>query len=224
MSSIGKLMMMLNSDKTEMVSAEDALPGRSEPGFPVPETHAVLGTPLKPPFPEGIEVAYFALGCFWGAERIFWEMDGVYSTAVGYQNGITPNPTYEETVTGKTGHAETVMVAFDPSKVSYEDLLKVFFEEHDPTQGMRQGNDVGTTYRSGIFFVNDAQKETAERVRDAYDADLRSAGKDPVTTEIAPAGPFYYAEDYHQQYLHKVPNGYCGLKGTGVVCTIPAAA
>jgi peptide-methionine (S)-S-oxide reductase len=224
MSSIGKLMMMLNSDKTQMVSAEDALPGRSEPGFPVPETHAVLGTPLKPPFPEGIEVAYFALGCFWGAERIFWEMDGVYSTAVGYQNGITPNPTYEETVTGKTGHAETVMVAFDPTKVSYEDLLKVFFEEHDPTQGMRQGNDVGTTYRSGIFFVNDAQKETAERVRDAYDADLRSAGKDPVTTEIAPAGPFYYAEDYHQQYLHKVPNGYCGLKGTGVVCTIPAAA
>jgi peptide-methionine (S)-S-oxide reductase len=224
MSSIGKLMMMLNSDKTQMVSAEDALPGRESPGFPVPETHAVLGTPLKPPFPEGIEVAYFALGCFWGAERLFWEMDGVYSTAVGYQNGITPNPTYEETVTGKTGHAETVMVAFDPTKVSYEDLLKVFFEEHDPTQGMRQGNDVGTTYRSGIFFVNDAQKETAERVRDAYDADLRSAGKEPVTTEIAPAGPFYYAEDYHQQYLEKVPNGYCGLKGTGVVCTIPAAA
>jgi peptide-methionine (S)-S-oxide reductase len=224
MSSIGKLMMMLNSDKTQMVSAEDALPGRSEPGFPVPETHAVLGTPLKPPFPEGIEVAYFALGCFWGAERIFWEMDGVYSTAVGYQNGITPNPTYEETVTGKTGHAETVMVAFDPTKVSYEDLLKVFFEEHDPTQGMRQGNDVGTTYRSGIFTTSDAQVETAERVRDAYDADLRSAGKESVTTEIAPAGPFYYAEDYHQQYLHKVPNGYCGLKGTGVVCTIPAAA
>jgi peptide-methionine (S)-S-oxide reductase len=223
MSSIGKLMMMLNSDKTQMVSAEDALPGRSEPGFPVPETHAVLGTPLKPPFPEGIEVAYFALGCFWGAERLFWELDGVYTTAVGYQNGITPNPTYEETVTGKTGHAETVMVAYDPTKISYEDLLKVFFEEHDPTQGMRQGNDVGTTYRSGIFFVNDAQKETAERIRDAYDADLRSAGKDPVTTEIEPAGPFYYAEDYHQQYLHKVPNGYCGLKGTGVVCTIPAA-
>jgi len=223
MSSIGKLMMMLNADKTQMVSAEDALPGSSEPRFQVPETHAVLGTPLKPPFPEGIEVAYFALGCFWGAERLFWELDGVYTTAVGYQNGITPNPTYEETVTGKTGHAETVMVAFDPTKVSYEDLLKVFFEEHDPTQGMRQGNDVGTTYRSGIFFVNDAQKETAERVRDAYDADLRSAGKDSVTTEIAPAGPFYYAEDYHQQYLHKVPNGYCGLKGTGVVCTIPAA-
>jgi peptide-methionine (S)-S-oxide reductase len=224
MSSIGKLMMMLNSDKTQMVSAEDALPGSSEPRFQVPETHAVLGTPLKPPFPEGIEVAYFALGCFWGAERLFWELDGVYTTAVGYQNGITPNPTYEETVTGKTGHAETVMVAYDPTKVSYEDLLKVFFEEHDPTQGMRQGNDVGTTYRSGIFFVNDAQKETAERVRDAYDADLRAAGKDPITTEIEPAGPFYYAEDYHQQYLHKVPNGYCGLKGTGVACTIPAAA
>jgi peptide-methionine (S)-S-oxide reductase len=224
MSSIGKLMMVLNSDKTQMVSAEDALPGSSEPRFSVPETHAVLGTPLKPPFPEGIEVAYFALGCFWGAERLFWELDGVYSTAVGYQNGITPNPTYEETVTGKTGHAETVMVAYDPTKVSYEDLLKVFFEEHDPTQGMRQGNDVGTTYRSGIFFVNDAQKETAERIRDAYDADLRSAGKDPITTEIVPAGPFYYAEDYHQQYLHKVPNGYCGLKGTGVACTIPAAA
>ena len=224
MSSIGKLMMMLNSDKTQMVSAEDALPGSSEPRFQVPETHAVLGTPLKPPFPEGIEVAYFALGCFWGAERLFWELDGVYTTAVGYQNGITPNPTYEETVTGKTGHAETVMVAYDPAKISYEDLLKVFFEEHDPTQGMRQGNDVGTTYRSGIFFVNDAQKETAERVRDAYDADLRAAGKDPITTEIEPAGPFYYAEDYHQQYLHKVPNGYCGLKGTGVACTIPAAA
>jgi peptide-methionine (S)-S-oxide reductase len=221
---IGKLMGMLNADKTQMVSAEDALPGRSEPAFQVPETHEVLRNPLKPPFPEGIEVAYFALGCFWGAERLFWELDGVWSTAVGYQNGTTPNPTYEEVCSGKTGHAEAVMVAFDPTKVSYEDLLKVFFEEHDPTQGMRQGNDVGTQYRSGIYFVNDAQKETAERVRDAYDADLRAAGKDPVTTEIEPAGPFYYAEDYHQQYLHKVPNGYCGLKGTGVACTIPAAA
>jgi peptide-methionine (S)-S-oxide reductase len=224
MSSIGKLMMMLNADKTQMVSAEDALPGRSEPSFQVPQTHAVLGTPLQPPFREGIEVAYFALGCFWGAERLFWEMDGVYSTAVGYQEGSTPNPTYEEVCSGRTGHAEAVMVAFDPTKVSYEDLLKKFFEEHDPTQGMRQGNDVGTQYRSGIYFVNDAQKETAERVRDSYDADLRSAGKEPVTTELAPAGPFYYAEDYHQQYLHKVPNGYCGLKGTGVACTIPAAA
>jgi peptide-methionine (S)-S-oxide reductase len=224
MSSLGKLMMMLNSDKTQMVTAEDALPGRSELGYNVPETHAVLGTPLKPPFPEGIETAYFAMGCFWGAERLFWKLDGVYSTAVGYQNGITPNPTYEETTTGKTGHAETVMVAFDPTKISYEDLLKVFFEEHDPTQGMRQGNDVGTTYRSGLYYVNDAQKETAERARDAYDAELRSAGKESVTTEIEPAGHFYYAEDYHQQYLEKVPNGYCGLKGTGVTCNIPTAA
>jgi peptide-methionine (S)-S-oxide reductase len=224
MNSLGKLMMMLNPDKTEMVTAENALPGRSEPSFRVPETHAVLGTPLQPPFPAGIETAYFALGCFWGAEQLFWKMDGVYTTAVGYQNGVTPNPTYEEVCAGKTGHAEAVMVAYDPSKVSYEDLLKVFFEEHDPTQGMRQGNDVGTQYRSGIYYVNDAQKETAERVRDAYDAELRSAGKEATTTEIEPAGPFYYAEDYHQQYLHKVPNGYCGLKGTGVVCNIPAAA
>jgi len=224
MSSIGKLMTMLNADKMQMVSAADALPGRSEPAFEVPETHAVLGTPLKPPFPDGIEVAYFALGCFWGAERLFWEMDGVYSTAVGYQEGITPNPTYEEVCSGRTGHAEAVMVAYDPRKVAYENLLKKFFEEHDPTQGMRQGNDVGTQYRSGIYFVNDAQKATAERARDAYDAELRAAGKEPVTTEIVLAGPFYYAEDYHQQYLHKVPNGYCGLKGTGVACTIPAAA
>jgi peptide-methionine (S)-S-oxide reductase len=221
---IGKLMGMLNADKTQLVSPENALPGRSEPGFQVPETHEVLGNPLKPPFREGIEVAYFALGCFWGAEQLFWRLDGVYSTAVGYQNGTTPNPTYEEVCSGKTGHAEAVMVAYDRTVVSYEELLKVFFEEHDPTQGMRQGNDVGTQYRSGIYFVNDAQKETAERVRDAYDADLRSAGKESVTTEIEPAGPFYYAEDYHQQYLHKVPNGYCGLKGTGVACTIPTAA
>jgi peptide-methionine (S)-S-oxide reductase len=224
MNSIGKLMMMLNSDKTQMIAAEDALPGRSEPGFVVPETHAVLGTPLKPPFPEGIEVAYFALGCFWGAEQLYWGLDGVYSTAVGYQEGVTPNPTYEEVCSGKTGHAEAVMVAYDPTKISYEDLLKVFFEEHDPTQGMRQGNDVGTQYRSGIYTTSDAQVETAERVAAAYDADLRSAGKESVTTEIAPAGPFYYAEDYHQQYLYKVPNGYCGLKGTGVACTIPTPA
>ena len=224
MNSLGKLMEMMNPGKTQMVSAEDALPGRTDLGYEVPATHAVLGTPLKPPFPDGIEVAYFALGCFWGAERLFWELDGVYSTAVGYQNGVTPNPTYEEVCSGRTGQAEAVMVAYDPKKVSYEDLLKVFFEEHDPTQGMRQGNDVGTQYRSGIFYTSDAQKETAERVRDAYDAELRSAGKDATTTEIEPAGPFYYAEDYHQQYLQKVPHGYCGLKGTGVACTIPAAA
>jgi peptide-methionine (S)-S-oxide reductase len=216
--------MLFSRHKTTMVTADDALPGHQSRLFAVPSTHFVLSTALEEPYPDGLEVASFGLGCFWGAERIFWQLDGVYSTAVGYQNGVTPNPTYEETVTGRTGHAETVMVAYDPTKVSYEDLLKVFFEEHDPTQGMRQGNDVGTTYRSGIYFVNDAQKETAERVRDAYDADLRAAGKEPVTTEIEPAGPFYYAEDYHQQYLHKVPNGYCGLKGTGVTCTIPAAA
>src|SRR5882757_4582125 len=224
MSSIGKLMMMLNPDKTQMVTATDALPGRSEPAFQVPETHAVLGNPLKPPFPDGIEVAYFALGCFWGAEQLFWRLDGVYSTAVGYQEGTTPNPTYEEVCSGKTGHAEAVMVAYDPTKVSYEDLLKVFFEEHDPTQGMRQGNDVGTQYRSGIYFVNDAQKATAEMAKEAYDEALRAAGHEPITTEVEPAGPFYYAEDYHQQYLHKVPNGYCGLAGTGVSCRIPTAA
>jgi len=221
---IGRLMTMLSPEKTRMPGADEALPGRSERPFPVPKNHAVLGTPLEPPFPEGIEVAYFALGCFWGAERLFWEMDGVYSTAVGYIGATTPNPTYEEVCGGRTGHAEAVMVAYDPTKVSYGDLLKVFFEEHDPTQGMRQGNDVGTQYRSGIYFANDAQKATAEMARESYDEALRAAGRDPVTTEVEPAGPFYYAEDYHQQYLHKVPNGYCGLKGTGVACSIPAAA
>jgi peptide-methionine (S)-S-oxide reductase len=224
MPNLGKLMTMLNPEKTQMPAPEDALPGRSEPAFDVPATHAVLGTPIKPPFPAGIEVAYFALGCFWGAERLFWELDGVYTTAVGYMNGLTPNPTYDEVCSTRTGHAEAVMVAYDPTKVSYADLLKVFFEEHDPTQGMRQGNDVGTQYRSGIYFANDAQKETAERVKASYEADLRSAGREPVTTEVEPAGPFYYAEDYHQQYLHKVPNGYCGLKGTGVSCNIGATA
>jgi peptide-methionine (S)-S-oxide reductase len=224
MNRLGKLMTMMHPGKTEMVTPEEALPGRSEPAYEVPETHAVLGTSLEPPFPEGIEVAYFALGCFWGAERLYWGLDGVHTTAVGYINGVTPNPTYEEVCTAKTGHAEAVLVAFDPEKISYADLLKVFFEEHDPTQGMRQGNDVGTQYRSGIYFVNDAQKAMAEMARDAYDASLRSAGHTPTTTEVEPAGPFYYAEDYHQQYLHKVPNGYCGLAGTGVTCSIPAAA
>jgi len=217
-------MTMLNPEKTRMPSAEDALPGRSEPAFEVPDVHAVLGTPIKPPFPEGIAAAYFALGCFWGAERLFWELDGVYATAVGYQNGITPNPTYDEVCSGRTGHAEAVLVAFDPEKVSYAELLKVFFEEHDPTQGMRQGNDVGTQYRSGIYFANDAQKAMAEMARDAYDASLSAAGYEPITTEVEPAGPFYYAEEAHQQYLHKVPNGYCGLAGTGVSCSIPAVA
>ena len=224
MNRLGKLMTMLNPEKTRMVAKEDALPGRSEPGFEVPATHAVLGTPLKPPFPEGIETAYFALGCFWGAERLFWALDGVYTTAVGYMGGTTPNPTYEEVCSGRTGHAEAVLVAFDPKRISYADLLEVFFEEHDPTQGMRQGNDVGTQYRSGIFTTSDAQVATAEMGLRAYDEALRAAGHGTITTEIEPAGPFYYAEDYHQQYLHKVPNGYCGLAGTGVSCRIPAAA
>jgi peptide-methionine (S)-S-oxide reductase len=224
MNRLGKLMTMLNPEKTRMPSPEEALPGRSEPAFEVPDQHAVLGTPIKPPFPEGIETAYFALGCFWGAERLFWDLDGVYTTAVGYMNGTTPNPTYEEVCSAGTGHAEAVLVAYDPTKISYADLLKVFFEEHDPTQGMRQGNDVGTQYRSGIYFANDAQKAAAEMVRAAYDEALRSVGREPITTEVEPAGTFYYAEDYHQQYLHKVPNGYCGLAGTGVSCRIPTAA
>ena len=207
-----------------MPAAGEALPGRSAPAFGVPERHAVLGAPLKPPFPEGTEVAYFALGCFWGAERLFWGIDGVHTTAVGYMNGTTPNPTYEEVCTGKAGHAEAVLVAFDPSRVSYADLLKVFFEEHDPTQGMRQGNDVGTQYRSAIFTADAEQQRAAEASRDGYQASLTAAGYNKISTEITPAGPFYYAEDYHQQYLHKVPNGYCGLAGTGVSCRIPAAA
>jgi peptide-methionine (S)-S-oxide reductase len=186
--------------------------------------HAVLGTPIKPPFPDGIETAHFALGCFWGAERLFWELDGVYTTAVGYMNGRTSNPTYEEVCSGATGHAEAVLVAFDPQRISYAELVKVFFEEHDPTQGMRQGNDLGTQYRSGIYFAGKHQKETAEMALAAYDEALRGEGHAPITTEIEPAGPFHYAEDYHQQYLHKVPNGYCGLAGTGVSCRIPSTA
>ena len=190
----------------------------------MPETHAVLGTPLKPPFPEGIEVAYFALGCFWGAERLFWDLDGVYTTAVGYMNGTTPEPDLRGGLHGQDRPRRGGAGRLRPARISYADLLKVFFEEHDPTQGMRQGNDVGTQYRSGIYFANDAQKATAEMAREAYDESLREAGHEPITTEVEPAGPFYYAEDYHQQYLHKVPNGYCGLAGTGVSCSIPAAA
>ena len=216
--------MQLFKRDVKMVSPEEALPGREDRAFEVPERHEVLGTPLMAPFPDGIETAVFALGCFWGAERLFWQMPGVYSTAVGYAGGFTPNPTYEEVCTGRTGHAEAVLVAFDPKKVSYESLLKTFFEEHDPTQGMRQGNDVGTQYRSAIYYTNEEQRRVAEMVRDEYNRALEAAGKNEITTEIAPAGPFYYAEDYHQQYLHKVPNGYCGLKGTGVTCTIPEGA
>ena len=192
--------------------------------MPVAARHAVNGTPLEPPFPAGLEQAVFGMGCFWGAERKFWQLTGVYTTAVGYAGGYTPNPTYEEACSGKTGHTEAVLVVFDPAKITYEEILKLFWEGHDPTQAMRQGNDVGTQYRSGIYYSDEAQRQTAEAARASYDADLRAAGREPVTTEIEPAGPFYYAEDYHQQYLHKVPNGYCGLAGTGVTCRIPAAA
>ncbi|HEU4793809.1 MAG TPA: peptide-methionine (S)-S-oxide reductase MsrA [Nitrolancea sp.] len=214
--------MFFGRHKTKIIPPEEALPGREKPAFDIPTRHAVLGTSIQPPFPEGLERTGFALGCFWGAERLFWQLDGVYTTAAGYAGGFTPNPTYEEVCSGRTGHAEAVLVVYDPAKISYDDLLKVFFEAHDPTQGMRQGNDVGTQYRSAVYYTNDEQRRIAEATRDAYNEELRSAGHNAITTEIAPAGPFYYAEDYHQQYLHKVPNGYCGLAGTGVTCPIPA--
>lgn len=215
--------MFSSSHKTRMVAPGEALPGRAEPAFAIPARHAVLGTPLQPPFPAGLQTAVFALGCFWGAERLFWQLEGVYTTAVGYTGGYTPHPTYEEVCTGRTGHAEAVLVVFRPETISYERLLQVFFEAHDPTQGMRQGNDVGTQYRSAIYYADAAQQRAAEAARAAYDAALRQAGYPPITTEIAPAGPFYYAEEYHQQYLHKVPWGYCGLAGTGIACPLPAA-
>jgi len=205
--------------KQQMVSPQDALSGRSDE-MEVPERHVVLGTPLRPPFPEGLERAEFAMGCFWGAERLFWEVDGVYTTAVGYAGGFTPNPTYQEVCSGHTGHAEAVLVVFDPAKVSYEKLLTVFFEGHDPTQGMRQGNDVGTQYRSAIYTTSEAQMTAALATRDRYEAALTEKGLGPVTTQIVEAGPFYYAADYHQQYLAKNPNGYCGLGGTGVSCPV----
>jgi len=205
--------------KTVMVKAEDALEGRIEQ-MPVAPKHLVLGTPMVPPFPDGLEVAVFGLGCFWGAERKFWQVKGVYSTAVGYAGGFTPNPTYEEVCSGLTGHAEVVLVAFDPKVVSFERLLRVFWESHDPTQGMRQGGDTGTQYRSTIYGRHEAQLAAARASRDAYQARLTAAGFGPITTEIAPAGAFYYAEDYHQQYLAKNPNGYCGLGGTGVSCPV----
>ncbi|HYH23383.1 MAG TPA: peptide-methionine (S)-S-oxide reductase MsrA [Azospirillum sp.] len=195
----------------------EALPGRAEP-MPVPERHHVNGHPLKPPYPAGLEVADFGLGCFWGAERKFWQVPGVWVTAVGYQGGVTPNPTYEEVCSGRTGHTEVVRVVYDPVKVRFEDLLKVFWESHDPTQGMRQGNDVGTQYRSAVYVHTDAQRAAAEASRDAYAQALARQGYGPVTSEIREAPPFYYAEDYHQQYLAKNPGGYCGLGGTGVSC------
>jgi peptide-methionine (S)-S-oxide reductase len=206
-----------------MITPDRALPGR-EREMPVPERHFVLGTPLRPPFPEGFQTAVVGLGCFWGAERVFWQAPGVYTTAVGYAGGHTPNPTYEEVCSGSTGHTEAVLVVFDPALTSYEEILRLFWENHNPTQGMRQGNDVGTQYRSAIYFGDPAQQAAAERTRDAYAASLAAAGHGEITTEIAPAGPFYYAEEYHQQYLAKNPNGYCGLGGTGVSCPVGIAA
>ena len=210
-------MSLFGRDKRQMVDRADALPGRSTP-LRVPETHLVHGHRIQPPFPDGLQTAVFGMGCFWGAERVFWNTPGVWSTAVGYSGGYTPNPTYEETCTNRTGHAEVVLVVFDPATISYEQLLKIFWEEHDPTQVMRQGNDVGSSYRSAIYWVDDAQRQLAEATRDAYQEALRAARRGDIATEIAPLGAFYYAEDYHQQYLARVPNGYCSMAGTGVSC------
>jgi peptide-methionine (S)-S-oxide reductase len=200
-------------------SKAEALPGRAD-RMPVPAAHHVNGARLEPPFPDGHERAMFALGCFWGAEKKFWQQKGVYTTAAGYAAGHTPNPTYREVCSGMTGHAEVVLVVFDPKQISYADLLKLFWENHDPTQGMRQGGDVGTQYRSGIYYYDDEQREAAEQTRDAYQQQLSAAGYGTITTEILPAPEFYYAEDYHQQYLSKNPDGYCGLGGTGVACQV----
>jgi peptide-methionine (S)-S-oxide reductase len=212
--------MALFMKKAEMPRPEDALPGR-EMTMPVPEKHFVLGTPLAPPFPDGMELALFGMGCFWGAERKFWQAgEGVFSTSVGYAAGFTPNPLYEEVCSGRTGHNEVVQVVFDPQQISYEAVLKVFWENHDPTQGMRQGNDQGTQYRSGIYVYGDEQRRLATASRDAFQKGLTGAGFGKITTEILDAPDYYYAEDYHQQYLAKNPNGYCGLGGTGVACPI----
>jgi peptide-methionine (S)-S-oxide reductase len=211
--------MLFTSRKTQMIDPERALPGRDAP-MPIPGRHDVLGTPIGPPFPEGFERAVFAMGCFWGAERIFWEAEGVYTTAVGYAGGITPNPTYEEVCSAGTGHTEAVLVVFDPAVTSYEAMLKLFWEGHDPTQGMRQGNDVGTQYRSAVYWTSEAQRDAALASSDMYAERLSGAGYGEITTEIAEAGPFYYAEAYHQQYLSKNPHGYCGIGGTGVSCPV----
>ncbi len=212
-------MRFLFGDKTQMVAPDEALAGRDET-MPVPARHDVLGTPIAPPFPDGLETAIVGMGCFWGAERVFWQAPGVYTTAVGYAGGYTKNPTYEEVCSGKTGHAEVVLVVFDPAKTSYDEILRLFWENHDPTQGMRQGNDVGTQYRSAILTTTPAQREAAERSRAMFQEALAAQGYGQVTTEIADAGDFYYAEPYHQQYLAKNPNGYCGLGGTGVSCPV----
>jgi peptide-methionine (S)-S-oxide reductase len=209
--------------KSRMPSPDEALPGRSET-MPVPDRHFVNGHPLTGPFPQGYQLAMFGLGCFWGAERKFWQAEGVYTTAVGYAAGHTPNPTYREVCSGLTGHNEVVLVVFDPERVTYDQLLRIFWESHDPTQGMRQGNDVGTQYRSGIYVFSSEQRAAAEASRDRYEEVLRTAHFDAITTEILDAPPFYYAEDYHQQYLAKNPGGYCGLGGTGVSCPVGVAA
>jgi peptide-methionine (S)-S-oxide reductase len=209
--------MVFDVRKLRLPTPDEALLGRSRPTR-VADKHFVTGAPMLPPFPAGMQVAMFAMGCFWGVERVFWKQKGVFTTAVGYAGGYTPNPTYEEVCSGLTGHAEVVQIVFDPAKVGYETLIRIFWENHDPTQGMRQGNDVGTQYRSAIYWYDEVQKRAAEASREAYDAVLRASGFEPVTTEIAPAPQFYYAEDYHQQYLAKNPNGYCGSGGTGVQC------
>jgi peptide-methionine (S)-S-oxide reductase len=214
--------MLWNRSKAAMISADEALAGRAEE-MPVAERHAVLGSPLKPPFPDGYERAEFGMGCFWGAERVFWQAPGVYTTAVGYAGGFTPNPTYEEVCSGRTGHTEAVLVVFDPAVTSYDEMLRLFWENHDPTQGMRQGNDMGTQYRSAIYWTGEEEHAAAEASRALYAQRLREAGHGEITIEIEPAGPFYYAEDYHQQYLYKNPAGYCGLGGTGVSCPAPIA-
>ena len=215
--------MWLPSRKTSLPSPDEALPGRDEP-LEVPNAHFVSGTPLAPPFPKGMELALFGLGCFWGAERKFWQMPGVFSTSVGYAGGHTKHPTYEEVCSGRTGHAEVVRVVFDPAKLSYDELLRVFWESHDPTQGMRQGNDVGTQYRSAIYTYGEEQRRKAEASRAAYQQALDARGHGRITTEIREAPELYYAEGYHQQYLGKNPNGYCGLGGTGVICPIGVTA
>jgi peptide-methionine (S)-S-oxide reductase len=212
-------MFLFDKAKTQLVDPADALPGRDQP-IAVPERHAVLGNPLTPPWPEGFQQIVVGMGCFWGAERVFWQADGVWTTAVGYAGGFTPNPSYEEVCSARTGHTEAVLVVFDPSVTSYDEMLRLFWENHDPTQGMRQGNDVGTQYRSAIYVGSDAEREAAERSREVFAERLGAAGYGDITTEIAPLSDFYYAEDYHQQYLAKNPNGYCGLGGTGVSCPI----
>jgi peptide-methionine (S)-S-oxide reductase len=209
-------------EKTRLPTKEKALPGRAE-AMEVPERHFVSGARLTAPFPDGLQRALFGMGCFWGAEKKFWQLPGVYSTAVGYAAGLTPNPTYREVCSGMTGHNEVVLVVFDPAEVSYDTLLKTFWENHNPTQGMRQGNDVGTQYRSGVYYADEAQKAAAERSREAYQAELTRRGYGAITTEIAAAPEFYYAEEYHQQYLAKNPDGYCGLGGTGVSCPVGVA-